>query len=107
MEILSLFVMGVGLLMALVGVVWFLIAAFLESVFWGVVILIFPVAAWVFLFKYADKALKPMILFFAGLGITLVGDSFAGSNGTVVLDAVIGVLAVTLMVAGARMLATS
>ncbi len=68
---------GLGLI--LIGFVFFLIAAFRESVLWGLAVLIFPVTQIFFLIVHWERAKHPFFIMLYGIGAVLLA-AFLGSN---------------------------
>ena len=67
MEVIGLILVAVGLIVALVGGIWFLVVAFQESVIWGLGCLFVPFVSLVFLVMHWDKAGKPFLIELAGI----------------------------------------
>jgi len=61
-----------GLITALVGAVKTIIAAFRQSVFWGLAYLFIPLAALLFWIRHWSEAREGVILRFKGLGLALI-----------------------------------
>ncbi len=66
MEALAPFIIGLGVLIALVGSIWFLFTAFTESLLWGLICLFTGVGNLIFLLLHWDRAKRPF-------GIALLG----------------------------------
>jgi hypothetical protein len=61
-----------GMILILVGAITFIIAAFQESILWGIGVLVFPVLQLVFLIVNWQRAKGPFILQLYGIGLVLV-----------------------------------
>jgi polyferredoxin len=72
-EIIGKILMALGLILTLIGSVWFLVAAFRESVWWAFVCLFVPFGSLIFLTKHLDKVGKPVLIQFAGVVSMLFG----------------------------------
>lgn len=70
--------MYLGLVVVIVGAIGFYIAAFKESVLWGLGCLIFAPISIVFLIMHWGNAKNPFFLQLVGLAITFVGALGAG-----------------------------
>ncbi len=67
MAILGLILFVVGLIVALVGGIWFLVVAFQESILWGLGCLLFSPVSLIFLIMHWDEAGKPFLVQLAGI----------------------------------------
>jgi hypothetical protein len=65
--------MGLGGLVVLVGAIMMLVAAFKESLMWGLGCLILPFVSLVFLVMHWQVAKKPFLIQLAGLAVMAVG----------------------------------
>ncbi len=65
--------MIIGFVVLAIGNILFLIAAFSESVLWGLACLFVPVVGLFFLIIHWDKAKTPFLIELAGTGIVLLG----------------------------------
>ena len=63
----------VGSLVTFVGTIMFLVAAFRQSVLWGLAVLFLPFANIVFLIKYWYEAKKAFFIQLIGVGISIIG----------------------------------
>jgi hypothetical protein len=70
-----LILIGVGLLIACAANIWLIIAAFRESLAWGLCVLFLPFALLVFLFRHWDAAKQPFLC--SLLGVLLVATPVA------------------------------
>jgi hypothetical protein len=70
-----LILIGIGLLIACAGNIWLIVAAFRESVAWGLCALFVPFAVLVFLFRHWDVAKQPFLC--SLLGTILVATPLA------------------------------
>jgi hypothetical protein len=76
----------VGAIIEIVGLIRFLMAAFGESILWGLGTLLVPFVGLIFLFMHSDKALRPFIWMvlggvLAGIGAAISGTSMGGMVG--------------------------
>jgi drug/metabolite transporter (DMT)-like permease len=62
----------VGLVLSAVGGIWFLVASFKVSIWWGLACLFLAPAQLVFLFKHWKEARKPFAVGILAMGIILV-----------------------------------
>jgi hypothetical protein len=62
LTILFFILIGAALIINLVASIWFLVAAFRESILWGLAILFLPVAGIVFLIMHWDEVRTPFLL---------------------------------------------
>ena len=69
MRLVSFFIGFAGLLLLLLGTIWFLIEAFSEDFLWGLGCLFIPILQWVFLIGHWDRAKKGFLLQLAGGGL--------------------------------------
>jgi hypothetical protein len=60
-----------GYLLLAVGAVWFLVAAFMESILWGLGCMFIPFVGLFFLILHWNRAAKPFLLQLAGAGCFL------------------------------------
>jgi hypothetical protein len=77
-ETLGLVLFVVGMIISLVGSIWFLVVAFKESLLWGLGCLIVPFVGLFFLISHWNEAAKPFGISFGGgllmvIGIALMG----------------------------------
>ena len=70
----------VGLIVAFVGGIWFLVEAFKESLGWGLICLLFGPAQLVFLFLHSDVALKPFLVQVGGAVLMILSGLMAPSG---------------------------
>jgi hypothetical protein len=59
--------------MILIGGIWFLIAAFRESIWWGLACLFFPIVQFFFLFAHWQSAKRPFGLQLLGIIFVVAG----------------------------------
>ena len=74
MEIFGLCLIGLGLLVLVIGTMWFVFAAFMENVLWGLGILFIPPLWLLFLALHTDKAIKPFLTVIFAFALLLIGD---------------------------------
>lgn len=72
----------IGAIMVLIGSIWFIIAAFSESVLWGIGCIIVPFVSLFFLFSHWDKAGKPFLIQLGGFALVIVGTIAGGGFAT-------------------------
>lgn len=70
----------VGLLLALLGAITFLVATFRESVLWGLACLFLPLASLAFLILHWQKAKDPFFLQLWGIAL-IIGASLISNTG--------------------------
>jgi len=73
MEIIGGILILLGIILLIVGDIWFLIAAFRESIWWGLACLLLPIVQLFFLIVHWDEAKKPFGLQLAALAVFLTG----------------------------------
>ena len=71
--ILGLVLTGLGFLLVIVSAIQLVIAAFKQSVLWGLGYLFLPIVWFIFLFMHWDKARKPFFLQLFGVVLVVVG----------------------------------
>lgn len=64
--------MWLGLVLLVIGGIWFIIAAFREGILWGLGVLFIPFVSLIFLVLGWPEAKRPFFLQLAGLGFILV-----------------------------------
>jgi hypothetical protein len=62
-----------GIVISGIGVLWFLVAAFKESLWWGLACLFLPFVSFFFLLAHWSKARRPFFLQLLGFGVLVVG----------------------------------
>jgi len=72
METLGVIAMWLGLILMFVGGILFIIAAFRESILWGIAVLVFPIVNLVFLILHWQRAKGPFFIQLYGLGFVLL-----------------------------------
>jgi hypothetical protein len=80
MEVIGLILMVVGIIVAIIGGIWFLIVAFQESVLWGLGCLFFSPVSLIFLIMHWDEAGKPFLVQLAGVVPMFAGMMMMGPN---------------------------
>lgn len=73
MQTLFVILLTAGVLVMLAGHVIILVAAFRESLFWGLACLLLPVVQLFFLLAHWDKAKRGFLIVLAGLALVLAG----------------------------------
>ena len=73
MDGLGLSIVMIGVLLLAAGTIWFLVAAFSESIVWGVVILLINPASLVFAIMHWDRARQPTAIYGVGWLVTFLG----------------------------------
>lgn len=77
METLALILLVAGIVISVIGGIWFLIVAFSESIFWGVGCLFIPLVSLIFLILHWREAAKPFIVSLIGALLTLTAEFVA------------------------------
>ncbi len=80
-EAFGVLVLLVGCLLALVGFIWFVIAAFQESVLWGLGVLFVPFVHLIFLVLGWDRAKRPFFLQLFGVAMIVFAAIVLGAIG--------------------------
>ncbi len=65
--------MILGILIAIVGGIWFLVVAFQESILWGLGCIFVPFVSLVFLVMHWQVAKKPFLIQMLGTALMIVG----------------------------------
>ena len=73
MEVIGVMLIAVGMVVSLIGGIWFLVVAFQESILWGLGCLFVPFVSLIFLIMHWDRAGKPFLIQMAGVVPMLVG----------------------------------
>jgi hypothetical protein len=73
MNALGIMVIVVGVIITLVGGIKFIIAAFEESILWGLGVLFFPIISPVFLIMRFGDAWRPALTYVIGVVLVLLG----------------------------------
>ena len=73
MEIIAIPLILLGSIIFIIGGFWFLIAAFRESVLWGLACLFIPIVQLFFLIVHWPKAKKPFLLQLLAIVLIIVG----------------------------------
>lgn len=73
MQALASILMLLGLVISFIGGVWFIIAAFQDSLAWGLLCLFLPITSFLFLILHADRAFKPFFVSLFGTLLLLGG----------------------------------
>ncbi len=68
-----------GGIVALIGLIWLLVAAFQESVLWGLGSLLVPFVALIFVIMHWDKGGKPFLVNLGGVALVVVGSFMTGT----------------------------
>ena len=69
-----------GVILALVGGIGILIAAFRESVVWGIGCLLLPIISIIFVIMHWEETKKPFLLKIAGIVLLVVGGAMSGPS---------------------------
>lgn len=80
MEIVGAVAMWIGLVLMVVGAIWFLVAAFQEGILWGLGVLLLPVVWIVFLVLHWGRAKDPFFLQLYGIAAVLLGALAFGAS---------------------------
>ena len=68
-----------GFLLCAIGSIWFIVAGFAESVWWGIALIVFNgIAGLPFLFLHWDRAKSPVITWLVGVALIISGVILAG-----------------------------
>ncbi len=78
MEVIAMLLSAIGMIVMVVGGIWFLVVAFQESILWGLGCLFLPIVSLVFLVMHWDKAGKPFLIQLAGVVPMILGMVLAG-----------------------------
>jgi len=73
--------MGIGAIVALVGGIMFLIAAFRASIWWGLGSMFVPFVNLIFLITHWATARRPFFIQLGGVVLMFVGVALAGAGG--------------------------
>ena len=73
MNIIGIIILVIGVIITIVGGASFVIAAFEESILWGLVVLLFPVMSPIFLVLHFSDSWRPALKFLIGLVVILLG----------------------------------
>ena len=65
--------MLLGALIAIVGSIWFIVAAFSEDILWGLGVILLPFVGLIFIILHVEKGLPPFIVTIVGGGIMYLG----------------------------------
>lgn len=68
----------IGIILAAVGGIWFLVRVFRESIIWGILCLFTGVASLIFLVLYWRETRKPFFIWLAGTVVAFVGGVIRG-----------------------------
>lgn len=71
-EFLAVITLLLSAIVAIVGYIWLIIAAFRVSALWGLGCIFFPIVQYVFLYKYTDRAIIPFSLSFFSTILVLI-----------------------------------
>ena len=71
-------IMIVGIVIMIVGGIFFIIETFRESILWGIGCIIISPIAIIFAFLHWDVSKSPILIQLAGLAVTLLGGSLGG-----------------------------
>ncbi len=70
----------VGAILALVGGIGILIAAFRESIGWGIGCILIPLVSLIFVIMHWDETKKPFLLKVAGIVLLVAGGAMSGPS---------------------------
>jgi hypothetical protein len=82
MAVLGIILCVVGIIVSLVGGIWFLVVAFRESILWGLLCLFISFCSVIFLVMHWEESWRPFFLSFGGGVIAFIGIMIAASGGT-------------------------
>lgn len=80
MELLGSALSFIGLVIAFIGGIWFLIVAFNESILWGIGCLLVPFVSIVFLIMNFDESKKPFFINLGGIILVVIGMFLSGEG---------------------------
>ena len=72
METVGMIIWGIGLLISVIGGIWFLVVAFRETIWWGLGSLFIPFVALIFLIMHWGDAKNPFFVSLLGVVIMIV-----------------------------------
>ncbi len=78
METLGVLLTVVGLIISLIGGIWFLRVAFGQSIVWGLGCWFVPFVALIFVVMYWDESSKPFLVLLAGTVLAIIGGYIGG-----------------------------
>ncbi len=67
-----------GGIISLIGGLWLLIAAFQQSILWGLAVLFVPLAEFIFIIMHWDRAAWPFIVSLAGFAMSVIAVVIVG-----------------------------
>ena len=70
----------VGLILLIVGGIWFIVEAFRESILWGIAVILLPIVDIVFLILHWRRAREPFFLQLWGVAIILISHMVLGAS---------------------------
>lgn len=73
MEILIWVILFLGWLLTMVGGVWIMIAAFRESIVWGLCVLLLPIVQPIFIFIHWGQCWRPLLISLFGMATAVAG----------------------------------
>jgi hypothetical protein len=79
MAVIAMGLLIIGSLVSLVGGIMFLIAAFKESIWWGLGSIFIPIVSLIFLFMHWSVAKRPFFINLAGLALIIIAMLLGGS----------------------------
>jgi len=82
-EIIGLIIGGIGMILSLIGSLWFLVVAFRKSILWGLGCILLPFVSLIFLLFNLDEAIKPFGLSLGGIILALIGFSMLPGEGVI------------------------
>ena len=69
---------GIGGIATLIGSIWLIVAAFRESIIWGLCSLFIPFVSLIFAVTHWDESKRPVILLVGGAVISAIGKAMMG-----------------------------
>jgi FtsH-binding integral membrane protein len=73
MEIIGIILIVLGIIMAIFTNIWFLVAAFRVSIWWGLACLLLPIVSFFFLIVHWDVAKRPFGYMLLSIVILIIG----------------------------------
>ncbi|NES20628.1 MAG: hypothetical protein F6K41_17280 [Symploca sp. SIO3E6] len=78
MDILAAGLAMIGTILAVVGYIWLLVAAFQKSLLWGFGSLFVPCVSWIFVITHWNKASEPFLVQIIGSVLLVIGLLMSG-----------------------------
>jgi len=78
MEVITMLLMFAAVVLSIVGCIWIIALAFQESIIWGLMVLVFAPAGFVFVGMHWEDAKQPFFIQIAGVVAAFLGMMLAG-----------------------------